>query len=122
MNKKVLVIDDDKVDQLSMRRALSNKGKFEVICASSAEEGVTLAREQKPDIVIIDTLLPGMNGPDACRKIKSEGSVIKVILTTGSVDAVDAYNARKAGADDYVVKAFDLTPLVDAVQRLCHGD
>ncbi len=117
VKKKVLIIDDDTVDQLAIRRLLEKSGFYDVVCASTGEEGVKKTETEKPDVVIVDTLLPGMNGPDTCREIK-RGSNTKVIITTGSVDAVDAYNARKAGADDYVVKAFDFSTLVDAIEKI----
>lgn len=118
MGKKVLIIDDDKVDQKAIQRLLETSGGYTVFTAETGEEGVEKAETEKPDLIIIDTLLPGMSGPDACRQIKRTASNARIIITTGSVDAVDAYNARKAGADDYVVKAFDYSTLVEALRKI----
>jgi DNA-binding response OmpR family regulator len=117
MSKKVLIIDDDKVDQMTIRRLLEKAGLTDIQTASTGEDGIKVVQSEKPDFIIIDTILPGISGPDTCRAIK-QISDAKIIITTGSVDAVDAYNARKAGADDYVVKAFDYSSLVDAVQKI----
>jgi len=120
MKKKVLIIDDNDQDRKIIKRFLDKAGFKDLIFAENGEEGVKKAKSEKPDLVITDTMLPGINGFEVCRQVKAiPGPAIpKVIVVTGSVDAVDAGKARSAGADDYVVKVSDLTALVSAVEKL----
>jgi DNA-binding response OmpR family regulator len=120
MAKKILLIDDNPQDLKIMLRFLSKAGFDNVITASSGEEGVEKAGSTDPDIVISDTVLPGMNGFEVCENIrKSSGRERpKIIIITGAIDAVDAVRAKKLGADDYCAKTSDFVPLIEAVSRL----
>lgn len=120
MGKKILVIDDNKDDMLIIKRYLKEAGYESVITAEDGSEGVKKAREEKPDLVITDTILPDTNGFEICRQIReSEGKdKPKIIVITGSIDAVDAVKAKKAGADDYFAKSSNFSPLVEAVKNI----
>jgi len=118
--KKILIIDDSEQDRKIMKRFLNKAGYEQIIMAETGEEGVKKAEFEKADLVIIDTLLPGIDGFEVCRQIRQiEGSTIpRIIMITGTVDAVDAVKARRAGADDYCVKTTDFLPLIEAVKNL----
>jgi two-component system alkaline phosphatase synthesis response regulator PhoP len=119
MGKKILIIDDNEIDLVIAKRRLEETGYNEILTAQDANEGVKKAMEEKPDLVILDTLLPGSSGFEICRQIREIcGQVPKIIIITGSVDAVDAVMARKCGADDYCAKTSDCVPLIEAVKRL----
>ncbi len=120
MAKKILVIDDNKQDRMIMKIFLAKAGYEDVSLAESGEEGLEKAISEKPDLVIMDTLLPGMDGFEACRRIKESlaAAAPKIIIMTGTVDAVDAVKAKKMGADDYCVKTADGVSLVEAVKSL----
>jgi len=120
MGKKILVIDDNEVDLLIVKRCLNQAGYNDVITAGDAVEGVNKAREEKPDLVISDTLLPGSNGFEICSQIREiyNQTTPKIIIMTGAIDAVDAVRARKVGADDYCGKTSDCAPLLEAVKKL----
>lgn len=120
MDKKILVIDDNKQDRMILKRFLDRTGYEQISMAESGEEGLKKAIAEKPDLVITDTLLPGMDGFEVCRQIKESMApdAPKVIVMTGTIDAVDAVKARKMGADDYCVKTADGAPLVEAVKNL----
>lgn len=119
MEKKLLIIDDSEQDRKIMRRFLSKAGFDDIAMAETGELGVEKAVSQKPDIIILDTLLPGINGFEVCRRIReAAGSHSKIIIMTGNVDAIDAVEARKAGADDYCVKTSDYGPMVEAAKKL----
>ncbi len=120
MGKKILIIDDNKQDRMIIRRFLHKMGCEEVAEAESGEEGIKKVESENPDLVIVDTILPGMDGFGVCRSIKEAKTphIPKVIIITGTVDAVDAVKARKMGADDYCVKTSDGTPLMGAVNKL----
>ncbi|MBI3252740.1 MAG: response regulator [Candidatus Omnitrophica bacterium] len=117
---KVLIIDDSEADRILLHEAIKKAGlEVEVQTARSGEEGVKKANELRPEaIIVLDTLMPGMNGFEACKKIKEMDQDSKVILCTGVVDAVDAAKARAAGADDYCVKTDDYEAVVGAIKSL----
>ncbi len=120
MAKKILIIDDTETDQKIIQRYLNKAGYDDVIVAVTGEEGVAKAASEKPDLVIADTNMPGIDGFETCRLIReaAEGEFPKIIVTTGAIDAVDAIKARKSGADDYCVKSSDSTQVVTAVKNL----
>jgi DNA-binding response OmpR family regulator len=120
MSKKLLIIDDNEQDRKIMERFLRKSGYQDIVTAETGEEGVEKSESEKPDLVIIDTMLPGINGFQACEQIRQKRGpdTPKIIVMTGSVDAIDAVKARKSGADDYCVKTSDSSPLLEAVKTL----
>lgn len=119
MDKKILIVDDNEVDLLIIKRHLTHAGYDNIIIAKDAQEGIKKVAEEKPNLIILDTLLPGSNGFEICQLIREKYNQTnpKVIIVTGSIDAVDAVKARKAGADDYCAKTSDCIPLLEAVKR-----
>jgi len=120
MNKKILIIEDNEDDLFIIKRYLARSGYDQIIAITNASDGVKKAIEDKPDLVISDTLLPGSNGFEVCRLIREAcgKESPKVIIMTGSVDAVDASRARRVGADDYCAKTSDCAQILEAVKRL----
>ena len=120
MANKILVIDDNSDDLLIIKRCLNEAGYKEVITAGDAKEGIQKAGDERPELVIIDTILPEMDGFEVCRRIREflDPAGHKIIVITGSVDAVDAVRARKSGADDYCAKTSSFSALVDIVRRI----
>ena len=117
--KKILIIDDSPT-VLDILHDKFRKEGYEVIRAENGEDGIKKAKSEKPDLVIADTLLPGIDGYEVCRKLKEskDTAAIKVIVITGSIDAIDAVKAREMGSDDYVVKTSDYLHLIEAVKKL----
>lgn len=117
---KLLIIDDDEGDRRLIHEAVKKAGfEVEVNVAQNGEEGIKKANELKPvDIIVVDTVLPGIDGFETCRKIKELDENLKVVICTGVVDAVDAGKARSAGADDYCVKTSDGEPLINAIRTM----
>lgn len=119
MSKKILIIDDDEGDREIIKRFLEMEGNFSILTAASGEEGVEKAAAEKPDIIILDTKLPGIDGFETCQKLKAiEGLETKVIMMTGAIDSVDAVKAREHGADDYCAKSLDCEDIIAAVKDL----
>ncbi len=120
MGKKILIVEDNEDDLIIAKRYLAKAGFTEIVFAGNVEDGVKKAVEEKPDIVITDTLLPDSNGFEVCRRIREAcGSAgPKIIIVTGSIDAVDAVKARKVGADDYCAKTSDCAPLLEALRKI----
>ncbi len=117
---KALLIDDNEQDRWIMKRFLAKAGIMEVITAEEGEEGIRKARTERPDIIILDTVLPKMDGFEICKKIRADvkNRQPKIIMLTGSVDAIDVIKARLAGADDYCVKTSDGAPLLEALKNI----
>ena len=120
IGKKILIVDDNEVDLLIVKRYLTHAGYTEIITACNAEEGIKRAAEEKPDLIILDTLLPTSNGFEICSTLREKYKFLtsKIIIQTGSIDAVDAVKARKSGADDYCAKSSNCAPLLEAVKKL----
>jgi DNA-binding response OmpR family regulator len=116
---KILVIDDNDQDRKIIERFLRKSGYSEVLLAETGEQGVEKAIAEKPDLVITDTILPGIDGFEVCRLIKDKfgGAGPKVVVMTGSIDAVDAVKARRLGADDYCVKTTDASTFIEVIKR-----
>ncbi|MBL7072627.1 MAG: response regulator [Candidatus Omnitrophica bacterium] len=119
MRKKILIVEDSPTVLGMLKDVFENEG-YNVLPAETGEDGVKMAKSDKPDLVIIDTVLPGIDGFEVCRKIKSEGAsrAAKIIIITGNVDAVDAEKALDSGADDYCAKTSDFSNLVAAIKKL----
>jgi len=105
MKRKILIIDDNQGDRQLVKEYLTEAGfDFEYLLTGSGEEGVARMKDFKPDVVVIDTKLPGIDGYETCRQIKLVAPETKVIILTGVVDAVDSGKAREAGADEFTIK------------------
>ncbi len=120
MAKKILIIDDTDSDRKIVKRFLNKAGYEDIVIAETGEQGVEMAASEKPDLVVTDTNMPGIDGFETCRQIREEHDEedMKIIVMTGAIDAVDAVKARKAGANDYCVKTSDPMQLVAAVSGL----
>jgi two-component system, OmpR family, alkaline phosphatase synthesis response regulator PhoP len=120
MGKKILIVEDNEMDLLIIKRYLLRAGYNEIVSAENLAEGIKKAEIEKPDLIILDTLLPDGNGFEICQAIREKYNQLnpKIIITTGSVDAVDAVRARRVGADDYCAKTSDCAPLLEALKRI----
>jgi len=119
MENKILIVDDDKTDYQIIETHFKRAGLNDTLWAESGEKGVEYAQNIKPDIVLIDTNLPQIDGFETCRRIKAiEGLDAKIIVMTGFIEAVNALKAREVGADDYCAKTSDCDSLIEAVKGL----
>ena len=105
MAKKVLIIDDSPVDAAMVKDFLDQEG-IDVAIAGTAQEGLKKALATKPDLIVLDLVLPDMSGFELCPKLKQEVSLSKTIIVVVSIkDRVEDINkAFHAGADDYIIK------------------
>ncbi len=121
MKGRVLVVDDDQALAEMLGIVLRNEG-FDVTHVDDGTAAVPAFRQVKPDIVLLDVMLPGMDGIEICRRIRAESGVPIVMLTARS-DTVDVVVGLESGADDYVVKPFKPQELVARLKvRLRRGD
>ncbi len=118
MSKRVLVIDDQEDNRYLVRRTLGRAG-YEVIEATTGEEGITLAEMHRPDLILMDIQLPGLDGYEATRRIKANPALsrIPVIAVTSYALSGDDAKALAAGCDSYVSKPFSPRELLGKVQE-----
>ncbi|MFH1169181.1 MAG: response regulator transcription factor [Chloroflexota bacterium] len=116
--KRVLVVDDD-VRTVDLVKLYLNRDGYRVLTAYDGVEALRLARESHPDLIVLDLMLPGMNGLEVCRTLRAESDVPIIMLTAMSTDQ-DRLTGLDLGADDYVAKPFsprELAARVRAVLR-----
>lgn len=106
MGKKVLVVDDEKLIVKGIRFSLEQDG-MEVVCAYDGEEALQLAKEQTFDIILLDVMLPKLNGFEVCQQIR-EFSNVPIIMLTAKGDDMDKILGLDYGADDYMTKPFNI--------------
>ena len=118
MSSKVLIVEDDP-DAVRLVELYLQRDGHKVLTALDGAEGLRLAREAKPDLVVLDLMLPGMNGFEVCRALREESDVA-VVMLTARVEEQDRLAGLDLGADDYVTKPFsprELAARVRAVLR-----
>lgn len=114
--KKILVVDDEP-QIVSVIKAYLEKSGFEVITAEEGQQAFALFRTEKPDFMILDLNLPGMDGLDICRVVRKE-SDIPILMLTARVEETDRLIGLELGADDYVVKPFSPKEVVARVRTI----
>jgi two-component system KDP operon response regulator KdpE len=110
----ILVVDDEPQIRRVLRATLSSRG-YAIVDAKTGEEGIELAREDKPDLILLDVNMPGMGGLEACREIRRGSNAPIIMLTVRNAER-DKVAALDAGADDYVVKPFGIEELLARVR------
>jgi DNA-binding response OmpR family regulator len=115
--QRILVIDDDPAVTGVLRRGLSYEG-FAVDTASSGEEGLRSARARAPDLLILDVMMPGMDGLEVLQRLRAAEDRFPVLLLTAKDAPPDQVRGLEAGADDYVTKPFTFEVLVARVHAL----
>jgi len=115
--KKILLVEDDQAIRMAVEENLSYAG-YEVESTGDGKEGFRLAREGKPDLVLLDLMLPGMSGYDVCRRLREAGQDTPVIMLTARHEEFDKLHGFEMGADDYVTKPFSLNELLARVKAV----
>ena len=115
MAKKVLIVDDEKaiVDILDYNL---RKEDYETVCAYDGPEGLRMAREENPDLMLLDVMLPGMDGFAVCKQLRGEGSDLPIIMITAREEETDKVFGLENGADDYITKPFSMRELLARVK------
>jgi DNA-binding response OmpR family regulator len=114
---KVLVIDDEQGIRALLDTLLRRKG-YDVIVAESGQKGLECFRRERPDVLVLDLKMPGMDGLTVLRQVRSLDPIIPVIILTGAGTAETEQRVRALGATEYVEKEFSLHLLGDALKRL----
>ena len=118
MSKRILIVEDQEDNRKILRDLLRSAG-YEPIEATSGEEGVSLAETERPDLILMDIQLPGLDGYEATRRIKANPALrqIPVIAVTSYALSGDDVKARDAGCDAYVTKPFSPRALLAKVRE-----
>jgi two-component system, OmpR family, response regulator MprA len=115
---KILVVDDERAVRESLRRALELEG-YEIDLAENGEEALRrIQSPPEPDAVILDVLMPGVDGLEVCRRLRGAGSRLPVLMLTARVEVESRVEGLDAGADDYVTKPFALDELKARLRAL----
>ncbi len=119
MKKKILMVDDE-VDIVDIVKIYLVEQGYEVICAYNGEEALKLVEEEKPDLIILDVLMPGVDGFEVCRilKQKKETMFIPVIFLTAKDELSDKWSGLFMGAFGYITKPFDEKGLLHKIEEI----
>lgn len=117
--KKVLIVDDSPT-VVAMTRSMLEESGYEAISASSGPEALESIKAQKPDLILLDVMLPGMDGYQVCRLVKFDESSknIPVIMLTSRAADSDKEKASQVGADSYLIKSFGDDVLANKIKEL----
>lgn len=114
MAATILVVDDDPAISEMLTIVLESEG-FQPIAVTDGNEAVPVFREHNPDLILLDLMLPGMNGVDICRTIRAE-SPVPIVMLTAKTDTVDVVLGLESGADDYITKPFKHKELIARIR------
>ena len=115
MNKKILIVDDEKSIVDILKFNLEKEG-FDTLCAYDGLSGLELVRREGPDLMLLDVMLPGMDGFQVCQTLRGEGKSIPIIMITAREDETDKVLGLELGADDYITKPFSLREVMARVK------
>ena len=113
---KILVVDDER-NIVELIRLYMEKEGFETICAYTGDEALSKFREEKPDLIVLDLMLPGIDGWQVCREIRKT-SAVPIIMLTAKSETFDKVLGLELGADDYITKPFEAKELLARVKAV----
>jgi len=119
LNKRILIIDDEEDIRELLDYNLAREG-YKILLASDGNEGLKVIRDQKPDLIILDLMLPGLDGLDVCRIVKNDKNLmnIPIIMLTAKGDEEDIIIGLELGADDYITKPFSIYILIARIKTV----
>ncbi len=117
VNKSILIIEDEPHIVMGLRDSLEFEG-FKVLAGANGKEGIQLARTETPDAVILDLMLPDMNGYAVCEELRRLSPFVPIIMLTARSQETDKIRGLDAGADDYVTKPFSVNELIARMRAI----
>jgi two-component system response regulator MprA len=114
---RILVVDDDRAVRESLRRSLAFNG-YQVDVAADGGEALDRLRDQRPDALVLDVMMPRVGGLETCRRLRADGDDVPILVLTARDSVADRVAGLDAGADDYLVKPFDLEELLARLRAL----
>jgi two-component system alkaline phosphatase synthesis response regulator PhoP len=124
VTKKILIVEDEE-DVIELLSAIfGDLGDYKVIYARDGKEALRIAQADNPDIILLDIMLPKLDGYKVCKLIKSDLAMshTKVLMLSGMAQISDWLNAKEAGADGYIAKPFSSTALIEKVEELLRSN
>jgi DNA-binding response OmpR family regulator len=117
--KRILIVDDDPTAVELMQYILRGEG-FETFLAVSGAQGIAMAKEELPDLILLDVMLPEVDGFEVCRRLRDDiaTAAVPVIMLSARAQTKDLESGQQAGADLYLTKPIDLTELIQRVSSL----
>jgi DNA-binding response OmpR family regulator len=115
--KTILVVDDEPHIVMGLRDALEFEG-FRVISAGKGKEGIALARSEAPDAIILDLMLPDVNGYSVCEELRRINALVPIVMLTARSQETDKIRGLDSGADDYVTKPFGMNELIARMRAI----
>ena len=119
MGKRILVVEDDPGAIRLVSYTLEQEG-YDVITASNGLEGLKKARDEKPDLLVLDVMLPGLDGFEFCRRLRADAETagLSVLMLSAKAQEIDKTTGLRIGADDYLAKPADPSEILDRVSNL----
>jgi excisionase family DNA binding protein len=116
--RKVLVVDDDPDLVEMMTKVLEDDGRFEVRVAANGFDAGMMVKEYRPDLIVLDVMLPDINGKEVCQRVRADNSLegVRILCISGMVEEDKVQELRDAGADDFLQKPFEIEELLE---RMC---
>ena len=116
--RKVLLVDDDAELVELMTKVLEEDGRFEVRIASNGFDAGMMVKEYRPDLIVLDVMLPDINGKEVCHRVRSDNTLedVRILCISGMIEDDKIQELRDAGADDFMHKPFDIEVLIE---RMC---
>ena len=120
-NERILIVDDEE-DVLELAQYNLEQSGYHVETAASGEQALTYSKKKTPDLIILDLMLPGIDGLEVCKQLKSDVKTegVPIIMLTAKGEEADIVTGLELGADDYVTKPFSPKVLVARIRRLLH--
>lgn len=115
--QRILIIEDEPNIRELVLYNLKQNG-YEALTAEDGLQGIAMARENNPDLILLDIMLPGKNGYDICKELRAEGSKIPIIMLTAKNEEIDKVLGLEFGADDYISKPFGIRELVARIKAV----
>jgi len=118
--RKVLLVDDDTELVEIMTKFLEEDGRFEVKIATTGFDAGMLVKEYRPDIIVLDVMLPDINGKEVCQRVRADNTMedVRILCISGMIEEDKIQDLRLAGADDFMNKPFDAEMLIDRMCKL----
>jgi excisionase family DNA binding protein len=116
--RKILLVDDDPDLVEMMTKVLEDDGRFEVRVATNGFDAGMLVKEYRPDLIVLDVMLPDINGKEVCHRVRADSSLedVRIICISGMIEEDKIQELKEAGADDFLHKPFDIEELIE---RMC---
>jgi excisionase family DNA binding protein len=117
--RKVLLVDDDAELVELMTKVLEEDGRFEVRIASNGFDAGMMVKEYRPDLIVLDVMLPDINGKEVCHRVRADNTLedVRILCISGMIEEDKVHELKLSGADDFLHKPFDIEELID---RMCN--